>query len=803
MVRAWPTTSKKITQQFGARPAYYKQFGLSGHEGIDIRAPHGTPIYAVLNGVVSRVDDNHRAYGIRVVIDHGDGHVSEYSHLSKRLVALGGVVVTGQQIGLSGDTGNADGAHLHWTVKRDGAKEGYPYGIIDPTRFLEMFMFDEFFDGSWTDYNANTQVPNGWQFRPIADGMIHATHYDRTMLPPAEHGHLNARGRVYLIKSSTALDGEWWRSIYLPKGQYELQVKAIPDWYDWNGRKIPRLERGEIELFVGNRRQRPRLSDGENTLTMTVNVDRAGEYRVGFRVIGKQNVPSSGGSNGAFIQSVTMTGIPDGTTSQESQQKPQPQGKFDLLPYLLSDGKIRPMTCSWLNGGEQPIQTVSDASANIRLVKGNEFQWHWYDERYIYFGADTSQSATEMYVLREDEQTFGSAWLPRYMAVGESYTRNPIVTHYEKGSGRKLYGGERVQTVMSLLRHHSTVAFSTGMQFHDVIEIGAIGGERHFFARGIGFVGWINDANGWKSSIANSSADSGQLPYTPIYSVRLGDRYFVPNSAESTPKPPPVEKPLPTQKPSTESQEQAVFGVDLSHHQNPQVIDYQALSSRYKFAVIRLGYGTRLDTAFDTHYQRCKEAGMKVASYWFVDSRFDAFDSGKLYAQTLASYRWDMLIGWADCEISITREYGNLTPSAEHIRNFADGFNRHSYIPLGVYTSPAYWKDHAKGATPESLGLSRHLWITRWGSDQLVIPQPYTQDDVVMIQSAPSPSAEMNGQTVCRNELVKDLFGANAAVEDSAESQQVTIEQLIALKQQLEQALQTTINILMQQGEVG
>ena len=137
MFEAWPTKSVErfITQQFGVNKEYYSNFGLPGHEGVDIRAPTGTEIVSVMNGVVKAVF-NSGNYGINVRITSGDFEVI-YAHLSKAMVEVGREVVAGETIGLAGNTGNSTAAHLHLTLKAKGVNQGYPNNIINPHPFLE------------------------------------------------------------------------------------------------------------------------------------------------------------------------------------------------------------------------------------------------------------------------------------------------------------------------------------------------------------------------------------------------------------------------------------------------------------------------------------------------------------------------------------------------------------------------------------------------------------------------------------------------------------------------------------------
>lgn len=136
-----------MTQEFGARPEYYSQFGFPGHEGVDIRAPMDSPIYAVAPGKVTRVT-NLRSngqpsnYGWNATIDHGNGYETLYAHMAEyAIVEVGKQVRAGGIIGYSGNTGNSSAPHLHLTLYyAGGGLPGYPGNIIDPTPFLESLL---------------------------------------------------------------------------------------------------------------------------------------------------------------------------------------------------------------------------------------------------------------------------------------------------------------------------------------------------------------------------------------------------------------------------------------------------------------------------------------------------------------------------------------------------------------------------------------------------------------------------------------------------------------------------------------
>lgn len=101
---------------------------LARHTGLDIPAPHGTPVLASGGGRVVSAGDK-GAYGRTVVIDHGDGLATLYGHASRLLVRTGDIVMPNQPIALVGSTGRSTGPHLHFEVIRHGAR-------VEPRQYL-------------------------------------------------------------------------------------------------------------------------------------------------------------------------------------------------------------------------------------------------------------------------------------------------------------------------------------------------------------------------------------------------------------------------------------------------------------------------------------------------------------------------------------------------------------------------------------------------------------------------------------------------------------------------------------------
>ena len=113
----------KITSDFGYRVAPMKG-ASTGHSGIDIGVPVGTPVKSITDGTVVAATGGMRGYGNGVFVDHGmiNGKhvVSEYGHLSEFGVKVGEKVKAGQVIAKSGNTGISTGPHLHLTIRENG-----------------------------------------------------------------------------------------------------------------------------------------------------------------------------------------------------------------------------------------------------------------------------------------------------------------------------------------------------------------------------------------------------------------------------------------------------------------------------------------------------------------------------------------------------------------------------------------------------------------------------------------------------------------------------------------------------------
>jgi murein DD-endopeptidase MepM/ murein hydrolase activator NlpD len=130
--RLLPTTLPVKEAVFGS-PYGYRQDPIAGgramHEGIDFIAQPGTPIVAAADGVIVAAE-YHAEFGNMIDIDHGEGLVSRYAHLSTLDVRAGALIKGGERIGAVGSTGRSTGPHLHFEVRMLGVAQ-------NPAQFLK------------------------------------------------------------------------------------------------------------------------------------------------------------------------------------------------------------------------------------------------------------------------------------------------------------------------------------------------------------------------------------------------------------------------------------------------------------------------------------------------------------------------------------------------------------------------------------------------------------------------------------------------------------------------------------------
>ena len=122
-----PLENFRVSSSYGMRdhPVLRKR---ARHNGIDLAAPTGTPIYATADGTIERANW-FSSYGNYIQIDHGNAIETRFGHLSRIVVSDGQKVHKGDLIGYVGSTGRSTGPHLHYEVRVDGV-------AVDPSPYM-------------------------------------------------------------------------------------------------------------------------------------------------------------------------------------------------------------------------------------------------------------------------------------------------------------------------------------------------------------------------------------------------------------------------------------------------------------------------------------------------------------------------------------------------------------------------------------------------------------------------------------------------------------------------------------------
>jgi len=154
----------KLTQSFGVNAAAYEKFGLKGHNGVDYGILTGTELYSCINGTITELGKDTYGYGIYVKIENEECGVL-YAHLKEWKVGLNTKVKAGQLIGLSNNTGNSTGPHLHFALfpKPRNRNNGYA-GYIDPLDKKLVNWVDKISttEPTTTEILPNKELPEGF-----------------------------------------------------------------------------------------------------------------------------------------------------------------------------------------------------------------------------------------------------------------------------------------------------------------------------------------------------------------------------------------------------------------------------------------------------------------------------------------------------------------------------------------------------------------------------------------------------------------------------------------------------------------
>ncbi len=118
-----------VSSEYGSRIDPITGEGTEFHGGIDLADQLGTKIHAAASGTVVEAWE-YRGFGLTILVDHGNGYETRYSHCNSLLVSVGDTVSQGQIIATMGATGRATGVHCDFRVYLDGE-------TIDPMKVLD------------------------------------------------------------------------------------------------------------------------------------------------------------------------------------------------------------------------------------------------------------------------------------------------------------------------------------------------------------------------------------------------------------------------------------------------------------------------------------------------------------------------------------------------------------------------------------------------------------------------------------------------------------------------------------------
>ena len=113
------------------------------HNGLDLIAPAGEPVYVTADGVVKEVIKSRKGLGNVVVVDHGNGYITRYAHLADIEVRKGRKLKRGARIGYVGMSGNSFAPHLHYEVQRDTVvldPVNHFFASVTPEEYMNMLI---------------------------------------------------------------------------------------------------------------------------------------------------------------------------------------------------------------------------------------------------------------------------------------------------------------------------------------------------------------------------------------------------------------------------------------------------------------------------------------------------------------------------------------------------------------------------------------------------------------------------------------------------------------------------------------
>jgi len=124
-----PVASSKVSSGYGFRKDPFTK-KIAWHKGLDYAVPTGTQVFPSLGGIVENVEIS-PSYGLKILLDHGNGIKTLYAHLERSLVNIGDYVSQDSPIAFSGNSGSSTGSHLHFEIYINK-------NTVDPKKYLKL-----------------------------------------------------------------------------------------------------------------------------------------------------------------------------------------------------------------------------------------------------------------------------------------------------------------------------------------------------------------------------------------------------------------------------------------------------------------------------------------------------------------------------------------------------------------------------------------------------------------------------------------------------------------------------------------
>lgn len=193
--------------------------------------------------------------------------------------------------------------------------------------------------------------------------------------------------------------------------------------------------------------------------------------------------------------------------------EPAHEGRIDLLPYLKGDGHAYMVQSS--SGASEKFRTETRAF-RFYQVKNHQWEQLTFDDVYIYRGVDTSPGPAPdydprpgkyRYYIQSNQGSDVARWCHRYMRPGETYTGpgHRVQFYYKDNCEESPANSGNATNRVTFFERHQPWTSPNGITLDDVVELGSDPGERYFYGKGYGLVGWKSSDGSVESYISEDN----------------------------------------------------------------------------------------------------------------------------------------------------------------------------------------------------------------------------------------------------------------------------------------------------------